>query len=107
MINDSDVFRMPAYILIWDLDLITKKALCKIRTKQSVLLIDMSEVKNVFSSTLKLLVRLSQRAKNMGCEIFITNVSERVLDSLMAQKIDQFVSFKVSDDLLTVRQDAA
>ena len=87
--NECTVIEIPSYLSVWDVDKVTSQAFRKITTPEVPCVIDMKNVKNVFNSTVRLLLRIYDRATRLSCPVCIINASEPVCNALVSLQIDQ------------------
>jgi len=79
---------VPPYLTTWDMEKAITKALKNFEEPVYACLLDMSMVKNVYSATSRLIIRVYERATRMGCQVYIINACESVRNALKTLQID-------------------
>jgi anti-anti-sigma regulatory factor len=95
MIRNDEItttIEIPAYLMVQDLEQVLAKAMRKLVVRGSVCLIDMEKVRNVFSATIQLLLRIYDRALRLTCSIYIINASDAVCNALNSAGINEKIS---------------
>ncbi|MBD3343657.1 MAG: hypothetical protein GF401_01190 [Chitinivibrionales bacterium] len=82
---------VPAYLTPWDVEDVIFKSLRKMDRADAVYIIDFSSVKNIYSATAKLILRLYDRAKRLNAPLHIANTCQPVQNALKTLKIDERV----------------
>ena len=80
--------RIPPYICSWEVDDEINRAYTKMKQGNIVYCIDLQGVHNIYSATIRLIMRLYDRAKRLGGQIRIVNAEESVMITLCALHIN-------------------
>ena len=95
MIRNDEItttIEIPAYLMVQDLEKVLAKSMRQLVVRGSVCLIDMEKVRNVFSATIQLVLRIYDRALRLTCSIYIINASDTVCNALNSAGINEKIS---------------
>jgi len=87
--ENAIMIEVPAYLTVWDLDKVLNKVLRQMVVRGTTCIVNMNKVVNVYSATLQFLLRISDRAKRLECEVYIINASKPVCNALNNAGIDE------------------
>jgi anti-anti-sigma regulatory factor len=94
------IVEIPAYLTQWDIEEWVGKTLFTLKTPGIPCIIDMARVRNVFSATVHLIMRIYEKAGRMGSEVYIINACETVRNALESLELDKKIP--VYPDHLTI-----
>lgn len=89
---------IPPYITPWDMEDQVSRCLRLMEEDAGVYLLDMDGVKNVYSATARLIMRLYDRAARQGAKVYITNACEGVRNALQTLQIHTRIPVMETDE---------
>ena len=80
-----------------DIEAVEARALSMISVPEVAIYIDMKKVINVYSATVRLIMRIYDRAARFDCPVVIINASDHVVSALHALNIDEKIPLFTHD----------
>lgn len=85
----TTIIEIPPYLTLWDLEKVLNKVMRQLVNSKNICIVDMKKVKNVYSATVQLLLRINDKANRLDCPIYIVNAQEDVFHALSSAGISQ------------------
>ncbi len=88
---ETRTIRIPPYLTLWDLENEISRCMRMMEQNADIYLLDMSSVKNVYSATARLIMRLRDRTARLGAQLYVINAQQPVENALRKLEIDSHV----------------
>lgn len=89
--SHTKTIAIPPYLTVWDLDDEISRCMRIMRDRSDTYLLDMSRVRNIYSATVRLIMRLHDRAERQGARIYLINTPETTENALRMLEVDSRV----------------
>jgi anti-anti-sigma regulatory factor len=96
------VISMPHYVAPWDSDRYVNKFLRQMQDSGTQYVLDMEGVRNIYSGTVRLLMRLYDRAVRLGSTLVIVNADDPVCNALRSLRLDEKIPVNPPIDILSI-----
>jgi anti-anti-sigma regulatory factor len=99
---NTRTIEIPPYITPWDMEEQIARCLRTMEGDADVYMLDMSAVKNVYSATARLIMRLYDRAGRRGAMVRIINACEAVHNALRTLQIHTYIPVSRPEETMEV-----